>query len=73
MNHISVQHQGTLTRVHCFSNDSKLAYFTFWVPTSSLDEHGWVPANIIRARVKHGTGQVLGQFSYTTEAPNDNY
>lgn len=39
---------------------------TFWVPISSLDEHGFVPANIIRARFKHRFKTHLGHFSYTT-------
>lgn len=66
INSISAQIQDSLVRVNCYS-DSKQAVFTFWVPIASLDEYGQVPSAIIRARVKHGTKQNLGQFFYTKE------
>ena len=53
-----------LTRVDCYRGT--LNVLTFWVPTTSLDEHGMVPANILRARVKHLTKENLGHFSYVT-------
>ena len=40
--------------------------FTFWVPIASLDEYGFVPADIIRSRFKHRFKTHLGNFSYTT-------
>lgn len=65
---ISVKVGPDLTRVNCFKSlFQKQADFVFWVPTSSLDEHGFVPANIIRARIKHSLKVNQGHFSYTTE------
>lgn len=55
-----------LTRVDCYEGyDTRAqADFTFWVPTASLDELGWVPGNIIRARIKHATGHNQGPFAF---------
>ena len=41
-----------LTRVDCYREyDTRgQADFTFWVPTASLDECGWVSGAVIRAR-----------------------
>ena len=55
-----------LTRVDCYLEyDTRgQADFTFWVPTASLDESGYVSGNIIRARIKHHTGQNQGYFAF---------
>jgi hypothetical protein len=67
--HISVKVDPQLTRVNCFKNyfGSNIPEFTFWIPTSSLDEHGHVPSDVIRARIKHAFGANQGHFTYTRE------
>jgi hypothetical protein len=68
--HISVKNHGLLTRVNCFKeyfSTTGQPDFTFWVPTSSLDEYGMVPGNTIRSRIKHALKVNQGHFSYTTE------
>lgn len=66
---ISVKVDPQLTRVNCFKDyfGSSIPEFTFWVPTASLDEHGHVPGDLIRTRIKHAFGINQGHFSYTTE------
>lgn len=58
--------QPELTRVDCYLGyDTRAqADFTFWVPTASLDELGWVPGNLLRARIKHHTGINQGHFTF---------
>ena len=55
-----------LTRVDCYReyDTRKPADFTFWVPTVSLDECGWVSGAVIRARIKHHTGVHQGEFTF---------
>jgi hypothetical protein len=55
-----------LVRVDCYKeyDTRQQADFTFWVPTASLDELGWVPGPIIRARIKHHTGENQGHFAF---------
>lgn len=65
---ISVKVDPQLTRVSCFKEHfGGQPEFTFWVPTSSLDEHGMVPGTIVRARIKHALGINQGHFTYQTE------
>ena len=69
--YISVKVESQLTRVNCFKeyfSPTGQTDFTFWVPTSSLDEFGMVPGNIIRARIKHALKVNQGHYSYTTES-----
>ena len=66
MSHITCTTQrNSLVKVELSDDPFSKSTLTFWVPVTSLDEHGWVPAQILRARVKHATGQNLGHFSYT--------
>lgn len=53
-----------LCRVECFQHT--LSVLEFWVPITSLDEHGYVPAATLRHRVKHLLKENLGVFSYIT-------
>lgn len=67
---ISVKVDSQLTRINCFKDyfpKTEQADFTFWVPTSSLDELGHVPGEIIRARIKHALKVNQGHYSYTRE------
>lgn len=65
---ISVKTDPELSRVDCY-NSLMVGQpnFTFWVPTTSLDEYGNVPGSIIRARIKHALGFNQGPFMYVKE------
>ena len=64
---ISAKIDPTLTRVTCQVEQTPGKDFVFWIPTASLNEHGHVPGNIIRARIKHAFGVNQGHYSYSTE------
>lgn len=68
---IRVKVDSQLTRVNCFKeyfSETGQPDFTFWVPTSSLDEFGMVPGSVIRTRIKHALKVNQGHYSYTTES-----